>query len=159
MAAPILPDGVDELDFAGAMTGGPWASLGQSLTEAGAWLARAQADEARGAHHTAALVLRTVESWMPELVATARADGATWADVGTSHGISRQAACERFGAARSVELEPEPTPCHFAGKRATCSQVATTARGSVPLCEPCESSGSSLTRLPRVRRRPGAGGG
>jgi len=66
--------------------------------QAGAWLDRAQADEAQGAHQTAALVLRTVESWMPDLVAAARIQGATWADIGKPHGLTRQGACQRFGA-------------------------------------------------------------
>ncbi len=39
---------------------------------------------------------RTLEKWQRKAVRAARDEGATWDDIGTACGVSRQAAWERF---------------------------------------------------------------
>ncbi len=43
------------------------------------------------------------------------------------------------------------TGCYFAGKRTSCTGVATVGRGSIALCDSCEVASSSLKRLPLGR--------
>jgi hypothetical protein len=88
---------------------------------------------------------RALDRLNDRAVALARAEGATWAEVGAAFGITRQSAQVRWRQGP----RPVERACHFAGTRDGCQQVATTARGAVPLCEPCEASSSSLKRLPR----------
>ena len=51
---------------------------------------------------------------MPDLeaaaVATLRARGASWGDIGREYGVSRQAAQQRYGSAPLVTAVPEPEP-------------------------------------------------
>lgn len=47
--------------------------------------------------HDLALSVRLCEQQMPALVETARAEGATWADIGRELGVTRSAAQQRFG--------------------------------------------------------------
>ena len=47
---------------------------------------------------TAAITVRnTADAYLVELVAMARAEGATWAEIGTALGVSTQAAHQRYG--------------------------------------------------------------
>ncbi len=114
-------------------------------------LARA-VEEKRGRDGLAAIeaAREAVEHLAGRAVRLARAEGATWAEIGAANGTSRQAAHLRWAPPRPLVREVQA--CHYAGARDACQQVATTARGSVPLCEPCEASSSSLKRLPRAAR-------
>jgi hypothetical protein len=114
-------------------------------------LARA-VEEKRGRDALAAIeaAREAVEVLAGRAVRLARAEGATWAEIGAVNGTSRQAAHLRWAPRRPPEVR-DGQACHYAGDRDACQQVATTARGAVPLCEPCEAASSSLKRLPRGR--------
>ncbi len=112
-------------------------------------LARAvQERRGREALGTVTAAAAALDDLTKRAVALARAEGATWAEVGAVFGITRQSAQVRWREAPRVSAE---RACHFAGARDGCQQVATTRRGAVPLCEPCEAGSSSLKRLPLAR--------
>lgn len=70
------------------------------MTDAENWLHSLEVDpaKARDGRNMRRIAAADTEAELEDAVAEARAAGDTWAMIGTALGISRQAACRRFGS-------------------------------------------------------------